>query len=42
MPLTKEQQAEIEASRAEARPTRRAVAPGMEDWLYEAVPVLEG
>ena len=41
MPLTEEQQAEIDAQRAEAVPTRRAVAPGMEDWLYRAVPVLD-
>jgi len=41
MPLTSEQQAEIEAARAETRPTRRAVAPGLEERLYEAIPVLD-
>ena len=41
MPLTDEQRAEIGAARAEARPTRRAVAEGMERHLYEAVPVLD-
>ena len=41
MPLTDEQRAEIEDARAEARPTRRAVAEGMERHLYEAVPVLD-
>jgi len=41
MPLTPEQQAEIEAQRAERRETRRVVAAGLEDRLYEAVPVLD-
>ncbi|HUS55435.1 MAG TPA: FAD-dependent thymidylate synthase [Thermohalobaculum sp.] len=41
MPLTPEQQAEIEAQRAEHRKTRRVVAEGIEDRLYEAVPVLD-
>ncbi|MEM1276298.1 MAG: FAD-dependent thymidylate synthase [Pseudomonadota bacterium] len=41
MALTEEQQAEIEAQRARSEPTRRAVAPGMEAWLYKAVPVLD-
>ena len=41
MPVTPEQQREIDASRAETRPTRRAVAEGMEDWLYRAEPVLD-
>ena len=41
MPLSPEQQAEIEAARATSAPTRRAVAPGLEARLYEAVPVLD-
>jgi thymidylate synthase (FAD) len=41
MPLTPEQQAEIDAQRAERRETRRVVAAGLEDRLYEAVPVLD-
>jgi thymidylate synthase (FAD) len=41
MSLTPEQQAEIEAQRAEHRKTRRVVAEGIEDRLYEAVPVLD-
>jgi len=41
MPLTAEQQAEIEASRSETRETRRVVAEGLEARLYEAVPVLD-
>jgi thymidylate synthase (FAD) len=41
MSLTPEQQAEIEAQRAEQRKTRRVVAEGIEDRLYEAVPVLD-
>jgi thymidylate synthase (FAD) len=41
MSLTPEQQAEIEAQRAECRKTRRVVAQGIEDRLYEAVPVLD-
>ncbi|WP_149588155.1 FAD-dependent thymidylate synthase [Tabrizicola flagellatus] len=41
MPLTPEQQAEIEAARATPRPTLRAVSPGMEAHLYRAHPVLD-
>ena len=41
MPLSPEQKAEIDAARAEAAPTRRAVSPGLEARLYEAVPVLD-
>ena len=41
MSLTPEQQAEIEAQRAEHRKTRRVVAEGIEDRLYEAAPVLD-
>ena len=41
MPLTKDQRAEIEASRAGAQPTRRATVPALEEILYEAIPVLD-
>ena len=41
MSLSPEQQAEIEAQRAERQETRRVVAPGLENMLYEAVPVLD-
>jgi thymidylate synthase (FAD) len=41
MPLTAEQAAEILAQRAESAPTRRAVAPALEEVLYEALPVLD-
>lgn len=41
MPLSPEQLAEIEASRATPRPTLRAVSPGMEAHLYRAHPVLD-
>ena len=41
MSLTPEQQAEIEAQRAEQRKTRRVVSDGIEDRLYEAIPVLD-
>ncbi|AZQ66231.1 FAD-dependent thymidylate synthase [Silicimonas algicola] len=41
MPLTPEQQAEIDALRAQSRPTLRAVAEGMEAHLYTAYPVLD-
>ena len=41
MPLTPEQQAEIDELRSTPRPTLRAVAPGMEDHLYTAYPVLD-
>ena len=41
MPITKEQQAEINAQRAERRETLRATAPGMEQHLYTAHEVLD-
>lgn len=41
MPITAEQEAEINAARAQAKPTARAVAPGMEKHLYTAHPVLD-
>lgn len=39
--LTAEQQAEIEAARAQTAQTRRPVAEGLEARLYEAIPVLD-
>jgi thymidylate synthase (FAD) len=39
--VSDEQRAEIEAARAESRPTRRAVAPALEEILYEPLPVLD-
>lgn len=41
MPLSPEQQAEIDAQRATPRPTLRAVAEGMERHLYIPQPVLD-
>lgn len=41
MTLNPEQQAEIDALRANPQPTMRAVAPGMEQHLYKAHPVLD-
>ncbi|MFU8862755.1 MAG: FAD-dependent thymidylate synthase [Rhodobacterales bacterium] len=41
MPLTADQQAEIDTQRAQSQPTRRAVSPGMEAHLYTAIPVLD-
>ena len=41
MPLTPEQQAEIDAKRAAPAKTLRATAPGMEAHLYTAHPVLD-
>ena len=41
MPLTPEQKAEIDRQRAETQPTRRAVSPGLEEILYQAIPVLD-
>ena len=39
--LDEDKLAEIEALRAEARPTRRAVAPALEAILYEPLKVLD-
>jgi len=39
--VTAEQQAEIEALRAESYPTRRATVPALEEILYQALPVLD-
>jgi thymidylate synthase (FAD) len=41
MTLTPDQQAEIAEARAQTRPTLRATAPGMENHLYRAHPVLD-
>jgi len=41
MPLTPEQQEEIDRQRAETQPTHRAISPGLEDILYQAIPVLD-
>jgi len=41
MSLTKEQQDEIRALREQSAPTRRAVSPGLEAILYDAMPVLD-
>lgn len=41
MPLTPDQQAEVDAQRGQTMPTRRAVSPGMEAHLYTAIPVLD-
>jgi len=41
MPLTPEQQAEIDRLRAETQPTRRATVAALEAVLYEAIPVLD-
>ncbi len=41
MPITPEQQAEIEAERAETQPTRRVTVAALEEMLFQAVPVLD-
>jgi thymidylate synthase (FAD) len=41
MPLTLEQEAEITAQRDAAQPTRREIAPALEDILYKPIPVLD-
>jgi len=41
MPVTPEQQSEIDAQRSVSQPTRRAVSPGMEERLYTAHSVLD-
>ncbi|MGR3491052.1 MAG: FAD-dependent thymidylate synthase [Shimia sp.] len=41
MPITPDQQAEIDAERAQSGPTRRATSPGMEGRLFTAHPVLD-
>ena len=41
MPLSPEQQEEIDAQRAEVHETRRVVSPHLEEVLYQALPVLD-
>ncbi len=41
MPLTPEQQSEIDAQRAQSNTTRRATVPGIEQHMYTAHPVLD-
>jgi len=41
MPLTPEQQADVEAQRAAAQPTRRATVPALEEILYQPLTVLD-
>src|ERR1700757_3152023 len=41
MPLSREQQAEIEVERSQSGETRRATVPALEEILYQAVPVLD-
>ncbi len=41
MPLSREQEDEIEALRAQAAPTRRPVVPALEEILYQPLPVLD-
>jgi thymidylate synthase (FAD) len=41
MPLSADQQAEIDAQREASHPTRRATVPALEDMLFTAVPVLD-
>ena len=41
MPITPEQEREIESQRAETQPTRRVTVAALEDILYQALPVLD-
>src|SRR3990167_4001919 len=41
MPLSTDQQAEIDQARAGAQPTLRPIAPALEEILYQALPVLD-
>lgn len=41
MPLSRDQQAEVDAQRGETQPTRRATVPALEEILYQPVPVLD-
>jgi thymidylate synthase (FAD) len=41
MPISAEQQSEIDRQRTESAPTRRPVAPELEEVLYQAIPVLD-
>src|SRR6476660_4139396 len=41
MPLSSDQQAEIDQARGGAQPTLRPISPALEEILYEALPVLD-
>src|SRR4051812_47018425 len=41
MPLTSEQISEITAQREQKHPSRRDIAPALEEILYSAIPVLD-
>ena len=41
MPLSTDQQAEIDQARDGTQPTRRAVVPALEEILYQALPALD-
>lgn len=41
MPLSRDQQAEVDAQRGETQPTRRATVHALEEILYQPVPVLD-
>src|SRR3984885_15439819 len=41
MPVSREQQSEIEIQRAQSTPTRRATGPALEEILYQPLPVLD-
>src|SRR6185369_3914646 len=41
MPLTKDQQAEIDSARDQRHETRRVTVPALEEILYQALPVLD-
>ncbi|MEM6307767.1 MAG: FAD-dependent thymidylate synthase, partial [Pseudomonadota bacterium] len=41
MPVTPEQQSEIDTLRANPQHTLRAVSPGLEQHLYKVIPVLD-
>ncbi len=41
MPITDQQQAEIDAQRGDSQATRRVVSPALEEILYQALPVLD-
>src|SRR5437868_6825264 len=41
MPLSTDQQAEIDQARGDAHATRRPIAPALEEILYQAIPVLD-
>ena len=41
MPLSSDQQAEIDQARGDTQATRRPIAPALEEILYQALPVLD-